>query len=776
MPQLSTKLLNNHPSHDYFILDNQINTSNTSQLSVIFNNAVVKGNLNTNQKTTTTLQKLNEEAIRTFNGRQISIKSPITFTDNLIVDHLSMKFDVDDFVQRSKQLNRTSNLFGENVRKRFAKHLFIDNNVIVKSDDGINVAIKHLNDNPSLESSLNSLISFDRWKEIPGIVVFDGNLDAEDITIAKFVDNSNHSNKTYDLNNVLSNIFNLRENRIRLLEVNGDVRFNSNSNEPQLDSLNIDKLNGLDLTKYLADIVSKEDIDRETPIIIGGRKIFSSNVNVPSVKTTAFNEKLFTNNWIENAFRHQRNGEKTQQFVNGFHWYLEKVTADAAQIQKINNIRMAAENDEPSDIIVINNNLNDKITIKSDVSFSSAITIDSNAELTSTDVRPCNASALFEETVNLAQMNLKLLNISGNVNINDVNSSPPRASLLHFFEYAMLKDSDQKVDKDVVFRFNPSHRVTFNHIHVDTESDSIVPQTLINDINLVDISNDAVTKSSPESISIRGRKDFNNNNIICEGSETKITGDFIVGSINGIRIQELNDSLIFQNNGEILIANDKKLMFVEPLTTNAMSVAPNQTINGVLVEDIFFVYQPRPKQQSPAIIFDRINQLHSHRLHAKQKIYVNVTNEMSLKFLIENRVKLFDHSAAQDAKQMIEGRLTFDDLVVTGDETHIDQINDVVCDEIVLSHSTEKQQITGFKEIVGDQSTLLITRPFHTWRINDIDFVPVFTKTIFLDQNQTIDELAIRNPFQVDAPNAAIIKEKLNGVSHDTASNEKQNP
>lgn len=770
-PQITANFLNGHPVLDYFIFDDRIETfnANIAPLSVIFENDVeILGNINTNQKSI--LRQMSAEAIPSLGNARVTFTSPLTFKDRLIVNHITMQTITDDFVRKSTlQPNEPgkSNLgimFGNGVQKSFNNKLLIDENIIFLNRNETKIKISNLNNVHNLTERFKSIIVYEQ--SIEQIITFDGNFTADALNVGVFIDNTKQLQQQYDINAILSNIFSFHKNRIHSFKVNGNISF---------DRADIRLLNSIKLDKYLSGIVLNENDGQ--PIQIGGEKTFISDLNTMSTTVKLFNEKISPSDWIANAFRQQRTEITQDQVITSPNWQFGNLITDNLQVERtINDVRIDPKGKDSINIIVVDDNPENVITIKSDVSFGNEMKIGSDAKLKTAQMRPCNVNELFGDTINLPQKYWRDMTIIGNVKIlsADVNGAgPARGSLSDFFENAILADAEQTINSSVTFKCNPGEEFIFNRIATETLN-SNESLTLINGIDLVKVYNDAVTKTiisldgQTQSTVIRGGKNFKKANIICYGNETITTGDLFVKTVNDVNIHELNATMIYRNTPEIHIVAGQKLLFLRAPTVQTLTIGNNQTINGIHMDDLFFVYSPRQNQSSPSISFERADQMTPvYRIHSNDNLELNFINNMSLAFFLENRVKLFDVSgkASMNKPQMIDGFLTFENLYLNGEKTQIEQINDILCNDIVLSQSNDKQQITGFKEIVGPQSALYINRPFHTWKINEIEFVSTFSKSILLNEKQTFNQLKIEYPYQSIPHRGITIRKVFNGMT-----------
>lgn len=746
---------------------------NSSRLAVEFVNDVeIVGNLKTSQNSSSVLGKLNFESVPRLGGGRIKFTSPITFRDRLIVHHITTNFNTDYLVRKSSDRfidsdnERATNIFNSGVQKQFTNRLSVEKDVTFLNSNETQLKIRDFNNFKNLTHLFESMILFDK-QAIAGELVFDGNFTADELFIGRFIDNSSGSQGAYDINAILAAIRNFRENRIRSLTVSGNARFKS---------VNINFLNDLDLKNYLSHIVSISDIKKGKEIQIGGNKTFLSDLFTTCSTVKIFNRNIKPDDWIQNAFSKQSTEKSNQQVITGSNWHFNTLSADNIEAKTINDIRITSTENEQTHLIVVDNNPENTITIQSDISFSDFMQIESNFELNTTQMRPCNVYKLFADTISLTQNNWREMKIFGNVKIFSIDSSSSslssRGSLTDFFENAVLYDADQTMlmNENAQFKCNPAAEFTFNRITTALNDNSDEPRTLINGVDLVSIFKDAATKNiisldgRTDTTIIRGLKQFVNTT--CDGNETIVTGKMDVKTINEVNILVLNQTMMYRNTDELSIVSGQKLLFIESPTINTLRISSNQTINDLHIDDLFFVHTSRSNRSSPPLVFAAADQLSApYQIHSNEHLELNVINEISLKYFLENRVKLYDISglANMNKPQMIDGFITFENLILMGHQTRVERINDVLCDDVILKKSEQNQEISGHKIISGPG--FHINRPCHTWKMNDIDFVSAYSQSILLNQKQNLDHLLIKNPYQLDAPSGISISKIFNGIN-----------
>lgn len=776
--------MNGYAGNDYFILNQQFLASKSAQsrLSVVMNNVNVRGSLNTNQNVTTALQTLSSEAIRHLDGSVVTIHSSAIFRDRLIVDHLETRIDTNDFVQRNLSsdatiVNNDSNgLFDKRCRKHFDNKLLVDKNVVLMSAGAGagDVTIQKFNQFDDLIKSLDSIVSFDRHHQVQDTVVFNGKLGAGQMAVNNFVD---IPHRNADLNGFLSDVLQLRGNRVRSISINGDATFLANLTD--FDGLNVKMLNDFNVSKHFSGVILKNvDVNAE-PVEIHGAKTFKSNLNAQSIKGNMINEMINVNKWQTNTLFNQQTPENLLQFVESERLTFGHITAAHLHASTINGVQMRTDqNSTDPSLLIVNGGQpdNEAIRIKSDIAFSNIVRAGVNAYYTTADTKPCDAMALFSDSLQLPQRNWQLLSTSGVCNVFDKARAKHRDSLSHYFEMVVLNNTNQTIDSDVSLKCHANERISFAKINTDKLSGDETPEkkeVLINGINVMKIWNDAIEEKSlllgdqTHPLVVNGSKQFLSNVVNSAGPLTVITENIPVNTINGINIPEMSRTMIRRTN-EIQLRAGTKIVFLELLSSMGLTISHGKTIGDVSVDNICFVDDPNNvNRPGLSVIFDRTSNIKSSRLHANDGINVNYIEKTSLKSFMDSRAILANATSNLHVRpQSIDGTLTFEHLVLSGSGTNVEKINDVLCKNVILKQSEDKQQITSFKEINGN---LILNKPCHAWRINDIEIVPTYTKSIFTDQNLAIDGLTVQNPQKVHAKHQVEVVTAINGIRIDDA-------
>lgn len=772
-PQLNADFLLSHPTGNYFVLsETNEPPDQIASLNVLFaGETYVAGHLYSVESASTTLQHVSRNAVR--RGSRITLSTPITFTGNLIVDDIGMLFDTEQFVRRNRPAPQADPLFDNAVRKEFAGGVFIAGDLAMISDHSADIIIDSFNEHQSLREHFDEMISIDKTESVGGTLIFDGHLFVNNFTVAAFIDNAGNEVTTpydsrFDINQLLGEIFNLRENRIEYLQLNGNAQFTQST------QLSVGIFNGIPLADYLALVVLQQQ-SNET-IQIFGTKTFADDVSIQMASVSSFNRHINVDDWMAMSLRqHSKPGEP--QVIGGAGWVIDKLIAENIEIRgTINGVRMPIRNHPAdfSDVIIIDEtDPRQPINIWSTLLFTQGMQIGSSADLSSTHVANCDVSRLFAgESIDLPATNWNSVTVSQSAIIPPSASEQTTKSVSEFFRDAVLNGKDQVIGRSgrkITMKTNGK----FIFSRIETIWSVKSQQPLINGVNLIDLYEDAVTKAiisvdgETQPISINGAKEFLNENVQLDGPQVICAENLNANNVGGVDILALNETLIRQSKDNLVIEGGSKWVFLKSTTVERLTIDAQNTINGVPIDDIFFIYD-KP-DRPPHIVFTRSDDTDSSNVcvHVLNDLNLTTVNDLSLEYFLANRVRKYigNGTAASETNdmQLVSGYLTFDSLIVTGSRTKISAINDILCDDVVVSNPGDNgsQQISGFKEIFGD---LHVHQPFHTVKINDIEVMSSYARTVFLNQNQTLDQLSIHEPYRLDAVGLNVCN-KINGMA-----------
>lgn len=789
-PQLDTDVIDHHPAANFMVLQEGTIVEKKSLLNqLIFKgDTQVAGNLKSNFQTR--LEVLNNEAIAAFEKSTINLSSSITFQDKLIVDHIEAPLSMEHFVQHYELLHPEENFKKSSlVKKEFANKLFIENDLVfTETKNPPRLQIKIFNNVEDLSKTFASIIRSDQPLYQKGTVIFDKDFSAISITVSKFIDNSGRKSFNYDnlfdLNEMLWELSRLEQPTIRYMQINGDVTFVSNEKgktNKETSTLNAYNINGIKVRDYLQLLILKDNYSLLGPYgtkrpVIGGRKRFNNELFVQyNLNTVVVNHKIHVSEWMKKALQKQLYSSKGEQTINGSNWAFGSLQANNIYItNKLNDVKLNTDNYGEADIIFINNDPHYTINITSNFAFkhSDGIEIGGYATLTGYYVRPCNIRELFVSLYDIKNEFWKIIRIFGYCHIQEskYDESISKLYLSTLFKNVVLANITQFITTPITFRCsNVNDRIEIKEISKANANGAVPPfkqygMPLISDTNLLTIFDDALIRGifPINNISITGAKIFLKDNIECFG-QTVVKTNMQTNFINDISMTAFNQSLIRKNTNILDISVRDKLVFNAPLSVVKISVDVNQTINGVFVKDILFIYTPLSIHPKPPVLVFKTEDL----IHISHHLRIEQVNDFSFEFFIKSRVRLYTRPTDPPEIQYVKGHMTFDHLIIYGYKSTTAVINDIPIEDIVFSKSMNVQELTGkkhFKGIDGRSGVLHVNQPMSVWKINDIEWLETYLRTVFKNQNQTVDHLKVVFPYTIEVRNKLIVDSRLNGM------------
>lgn len=769
-PQISITSLNGTSLSEYLNLyeKNSFSVMQQSPVFIEFQSEVkITGNVFTDSNSTTVLQKIHANAIGRIENAQIILGDTISFKEHLLVNHITMQINTETLVRQSESALEL--ITKKSVEKQFVHSLMIDNNVIVSKAVCNSTMIHKLNARNTLPHHMNSLMESSR--NLKQKLIFEGQLNAVEATADNFIERFDHSVDHFDINAVIFQIFNVRKPEIRSIIIDGAVQFNSTHNVNKAVEINV--LNGLDLQRYMNLIVSTVQENQQKSIEIGGEKTFISKINTLFTHTIEFNQRVQTRDWIENSIRQQHSEIKSSQVIESSGWqFIDTVTDNCQTHNSINGVHTFASDNKMVRMLLVDDDPTSRISIESDISLSSFGKVGSHSELRCTTLRPCDIQNIISDTVHLSQTIWLKLNITGSVKVltAETGENLMHCGLFRYFQNTVTSKIDEYINLTKSLKLESRDKFAFNRI-TSLSYGSFVDQQEINNIDLEKIFIDAVVSHSNQityastynqSTIFQSPKTINGTKTGFDETVTVVSNEFETDSINDISVNTLNNTIFYQNDDIVRVLSWQKLLFIETLITKAINMEKNQTINGVLVCDLYFVYSAQTNQISSIYIQNNL-------LDSYENIELNLVNDMSLKYFIDNRLKLFSRTPSASYKmntpQVVDGFFNFENLILSGKDIKIDLINDIGCDDAVLSHSNEKQQISGFKRIVGQSPVLYVQKPFHVWKINNFELVSKYAKTIALNREHLVQKFVIRRPYRMEIQKKINIQRKFNDIS-----------
>lgn len=592
--QILVAHLNESAIAEYLVLYNKtvFPESDRSPLSIEFQSDVkVSGNVFGEHNLITTLQILSGDAISGVNNAEIKLDGTIVFKEHLLANHMHMNLNTDNFGRLSNVLGST---IGNRIQKNFTNSVITFKDIIVSSSNFNSLKIHRLNAHTSFRNNLSS-IQNDGTPQI-STMIFEKQMKAASVTWnmdSHFFDKSRH----FDFDNILLDLLNMQIHRIRSLIINGNCTFVVRSlNE----NIQINTLNELNFVKYMRGVISKQQKNRQKTVEISGEKALISDVNALSVHTVEFNKHFQIRDWFNDSFRRQRTETKVQQVILSSGWQLADVLTDNLKVQtSINAIEIFPGDKKSANIIFVDDNPTNIITIVSDISLSNYAKISADSQLNSIEFRPCIVHSLAPETVYLPQISWYELNIIGNVKV--LSSKTEKCGLYCFFQKTMSAKLDEKIDISNTFKLECREKFSFNRILLSNNS-SLNKQNVYNMINNIDLSNIFLDSVMPtltyadwhkQSINFQSQKEFNGVKVASNGWEANLSQEFLVESINDVIVKDFKESLFYRNSKEILILPRQRLLFLQAPITKAININKQETINGVALIDLCFVYTKR---------------------------------------------------------------------------------------------------------------------------------------------------------------------------------------
>lgn len=719
----------------YFFLSDSVDHDDASSLSEIevpqiefSDHTAIKGNLFSDQfSETTTLQKLTSDAISRLGSTQVNMhNSSIVFKQRLLVNHIKMRsIDTSKLVQKQSS---NSMEYANVVRKQF-KRLIISSNIIMPLA-GMVIKILNLNEHFALQNHLSTLITTLNDEE--SATVFVG------VCSASFIETTT---ATPYVNTVIQNAFyrvHEQKQQLEIVIIDSIARFQHTMLSKNIQHIFI--FNGLSFDAYLSHIVlpSAETTNPSRKTLeISGEKSFLSDFYMVFAHILEINKRIETRNWLENGFRQQKSDMYAQQIVNSRGWQFIDVTSDGCWMEnEVNDVLVVSSknnNDRTSSkniIFIDDQTQNTLIIIVSDI-------IANNAKINTmqtTVLRPCDILQLNSRTVDLMHRFWYEINVFGNVKVVYENEKHRRlntssCSPLCFFQKALSTESNENIETNVLNLKDIHGKFSFNQIINNVDINHIDVQSIV--LDAVFTSSDVVgTTEKTTKISFTALKKFSgtsSTSIAFRAKDTYLsTNGFEVNLLNEINVNALNQTLLYKQSTskEIFVRAWQKFLFFEAPVMKYIDV--KSMINDVNVSAILFAYL----NQSSSVQFIRNTQ------QKCQIAYVDFLNGISLDYFIDNRMVLQQTSKPQRSNNYYN----IENLILTGEQGKIEQINFISVDEVVLKQSNEKQFITGDKLLLGE---LLLVKPFHAWKTNNIEIVANFGKTFNRGHKQLIERIRL---------------------------------
>uniref|UniRef100_A0A336LL58 CSON011314 protein n=1 Tax=Culicoides sonorensis TaxID=179676 RepID=A0A336LL58_CULSO len=264
-------------------------------------------------------------------------------------------------------------------------------------------------------------------------------------------------------------------------------------------------------------------------------------------------------------------------------------------------------------------------------------------------------------------------------------------------------------DKTINAKVEFINRSVIKHAKSTTE--------LINGINIFDIHSDALKYiSNSKKQIVYGAKQFIDP---IDMKFTVVKYKLDAPYINDINIVELNNTIYRKNQGNYIM--EKKIFHKTPIIGE---LYVNGFVNGVKLEHVAFEKDKK-----------LLENVFIHQLQVVNDLLVQNINNMSLDYLLQNRIRLNGPS------QEIYGALTFQKLEIFG-LNFIPTINGINSNSFVYLMYPETQMISGKKSI---KNSLYINGPMHCMRLNNIELSETITSNAKLDLHENLKNLNVKN-------------------------------
>lgn len=716
------------------------------QLSINFPSVVkIQGNVVTKKYLDSSVQQIASEKINRLENARIVIDKLI-FKERVLANSVTADFDLTQLV---KQISNSVSSTQKFNNKQFVHRFLVKNNLLPFDSNEIILESTHFNEYTSDSTNLHHAVIMKADTQESKVkttvpfydLIFEAQLHANWMIFgtSNFTDKSIHSSMNFE--NTLLNILNTRHQSVQKLWILGEVRYRSHR-------ITIKTINELPIIESFHSFVSKSGSGnfRES-FEIKGEKMFVSDMNTLVAFFNEVNQNIQLRNWTESALRQQRFGTGDHQIIYSSSCNLIQISSDNFQIEeKINGFAFIGSHN----IIFVNSNSVNEIEIVSDVSFSKDIILNAGSNLISYESRPCKASFLGSQNTHLPTKNLLEVNILKSAKFFSSARNYEPNSIFSFLENSIQSKLGKEINTNQIV-FNTNNKFSFNRI----SSNQNQQQIPINTIQIFTIFNDAASILKNKHGSVLESTIFNSmKNIVgitnfCITLESISSDLFQVRQMNFVDMMLMNQIVFNRSSIALSILPWQKILFLRPPLAKSTYLNDNQTINGIYFVNVFHTHTKNPDRTLTASFVGQKGSI-VQTLTVSKGADVNLVNGLSLDYFIDNRFKLWSKIPDHFFKhQMNNGFLNFENFIIYGDTTKIDQVNDVACDDALLRYFEEKQEVTGSKTVLSTFANLWISKPIHTWKINQIDFVSLYAKTIFLNRKQLINNFIVRKPYQL---------------------------
>jgi hypothetical protein len=224
--------------------------------------------------------------------------------------------------------------------------------------------------------------------------------------------------------------------------------------------------------------------------------------------------------------------------------------------------------------------------------------------------------------------------------------------------------------------------------------------------------------------------------------------------VNGVDVLQLNASIV--RLGLDLVIEGEKTFAVPP---RIEYLFVENSINNVSVDNLVFL---RNNRAIPAVEFGNVS--------VAENFATVAVNNFSLEHLLLNRVRRYSSMLEptdallplymqQQHQQDIGGYLTFENLVIEGEETRISAINNILIDDVVFEKADYHQDVTGVKEVRG---RLTLVGPSAVDLLNGHELSQLYQQSIStIAPKMYFESLALRN--NVILEKGLFVVQQING-------------
>lgn len=297
-PEVYASSINGHLGADFLTTEPPLaeRSKSCSSTHLHFRSKVtVHGNILSDSATKSTLSRINSEAIRRFDHTPVLLNSPITFTDDLIVDDIAMMFDATQYLHLDAHADQPieSRVFPL-LNKQFTKSLHIHDHFVIDNPRNVTtLRIDSFNGRANLPGLLETIVLDGQPLVFNGMAIFDDGFAADHMVITQLIDNTGYDDvredHTFNVTEIFADILRQEIGIIKSLRVVGNVTFSKFPPVYEGKSgadLQVELVNGVRVSEYFSQVVpqpglnDRDPLQQQTPHPIGGVKTFEGGLDV----------------------------------------------------------------------------------------------------------------------------------------------------------------------------------------------------------------------------------------------------------------------------------------------------------------------------------------------------------------------------------------------------------------------------------------------------------------------------------------------------------------